>query len=114
MSCSPVSVRSGAIPIEYLPYLALDIQSSKKWPSLGRALNVDDPYLAGIQEDEEEDYERCYKMLKRWHQQSDALFEDLAKALAKYKLGNIGTQYCYEENDPPTQKYQDVSGKLAA
>ncbi|XP_020608712.1 uncharacterized protein LOC110047308 isoform X2 [Orbicella faveolata] len=108
-------VRSGAIPIEYLPYLALDIQSSKGRNSLGRTLGVDDSTLSGIDKDHDEDYERCYKMLKRWHQQSGtALFKDLAEALKECDLCDIATQYCYEENDLPTQKNQVVSGKLKA
>jgi len=112
---SSEKVRSGAIPIQYLPYLALDIQSSNGRKSIGRALGVDDSSLCGIDKDHDEDYERCYKMLKRWHQQSGtALYKDLAEALKECNLYDIATQYCYAEKDPPTQKYQVVSGKLKA
>jgi len=73
---------------------------------------VDDSSLCGIDKDHDEDYERCYKMLKRWHQQSGtALYKDLAEALKECNLYDIATQYCYAEKDPPTQKYQVVSGK---
>lgn len=72
---------------------------------------MDDSYLTGVGKDEEEDYERCYKMLKLWHQQSgSALYDKLEKALKTFDLRDIATNYCYEENDPPTQKYQEISG----
>ena len=71
--------------------------------------------MSGIEIDHDEDYERCYKMLKHWQQQSGtALYSELAKALEEVDLCDIRTKYCYEENDPPTQKYQKISGKLAA
>ena len=75
---------------------------------------MDDSYLSGIDEDHDEDYERCYKMLKHWHQQSGtALFKDLAKVLKGCDLHDIAQNYCYEENDPPIRKDQKVSGKPA-
>ena len=81
------------------------------WTSLGRDLDVDESYLSGVSKDQDEDYERCYKMLKRWHQQSgSALYDKLEEALKMFDLCDIATKYCYEENDPPTQKYQKISG----
>ena len=68
-------------------------------------------YLSGVSKDYDEDYERYYKMLKLWHQQSgSALYDKLEKALKSLDLCDIATMYCYQENDPPTQKNQKISG----
>lgn len=75
---------------------------------------MNESFLNGIREDHDEDYERCYKMLKQWYQQSGtAPFKDLAEALDKQDLCNIARQYCYEENVPPVNSHQKVSGKPA-
>ena len=103
-------VRPGNVPLKWLPYLALDIQasSSKKWKFVGSTLLISEADLNGIESDNDEEYERGYKMLVKWYQQSSASFKDLADALEKEELSRIREDYCILEHDPPTQKIVPV------
>ena len=101
--------------MEWLPYIAADIQASplKKWKFLGSSLQLSKADLNGIESDNDEEYERCYKMLAKWYKQSSApSFKDLADALEEEKLYEIRENYCVLGHDPPTQKIVQHVGKL--
>lgn len=106
-------VRSGRVPVQYLSYLALDIQGQVAWKSFGHSL-LNDPELNGIEKDNDEVYERCYKMLKRCHQSGIATYKDLADALQDHGLDSIREEYCLEGHDPPTRPYPVNLSKLSA
>ncbi|KAL9956246.1 hypothetical protein ACROYT_G037696 [Oculina patagonica] len=102
---SSEQVRSGAVPLEYLPYLALDIQGKVKWEIFGRSLGLTEADLNSIKHDNDEEYERYYKMLVMCYQQKGgASYKVLTKALQDHKLHSIREDYCLEEHDPPTRK----------
>ena len=54
--------------LKYLPYLALDMQEDKASEMFWRSLGLTDGDINGIKKDNDEDYERCYKVLKTWWQ----------------------------------------------
>ena len=97
-------VRSGNIPPEWFPYLALDIQGNMKWRRLGNSLDLSNAELNGIEQDNDEEYERSYKMLKTWWQKGAASYEKLAFALRKHELEDIRRDFCLMECTPPLKK----------
>ena len=97
-------VRMGNIPLEWFPYLALDIQGDMEWKKLGKSLDLSDAELNGIEIDNREEYERSYKMLKTWWQKGAASYEKLAFALRKHELEDIRRDFCLMECTPPLKK----------
>lgn len=106
-------VRSGAIPLTYLPYLALDIVADGDWRSIGGSLGLSQGDLNCIESDNDERYERCYKILTAWHQSGNASYKVLADVLQQHSLDAIRENYCLEEHEPPTEKTVPLS-KLPA
>lgn len=95
-------MRSGKFCLKDLPYLALDIQDTTKWNVIRTELGVPGGELSGINDD----YERCYMMLKTWLVQygEEASYEKLAGVLQKLELSAIRTNYCLKGNHPPSQE----------
>ena len=74
------------------------------WKKLGRTLGLRDGYLNGIEADNNEVYERCYKMLTGWLDNlQDPSYERMALALKDADLMDIRNSYCIMENIPPTE-----------
>ena len=94
----------GNVPLEWFPYLALDIQGDMEWKKLGKSLDLSDAELNGIEIDNDEEYERSYKMLKTWWQKGAASYEKLAFALRKHELEDIRRDFCLMECTPPLKK----------
>ena len=94
----------GNIPLEWFPYLALDIQGDMEWKKLGKSLDLSDAELNGIEIDNDEEYERSYKMLKTWWQKGAASYEKLAFALRKHELEDIRRDFCLMECTPPLKE----------
>lgn len=97
-------VRMGNIPLEWFPYLALDIQGDMEWKKLGKSLDLSDAELNGIEIDNREEYERSYKMLKTWWQKGAASYDKLAFALRKHDLEEIRRDFCLMECTPPLKE----------
>lgn len=99
-------LRSGQFCSKDLPYLALDIQATKKWNVIRTELDVSDGELSGI----DDDYERCYMMIKIWLNKNGkrASYEKLAEVLKRVGLSAIRTNYCLEGNHPPSQEIEDI------
>ena len=93
--------------LKYLPYLALDMQEDKASEMFWRSLGLTDGDINGIKKDNDEDYERCYKVLKTWWQR-DGTCVNLAKALKKHEYTATFEKYCLKKHDPPTGKTEEL------
>lgn len=105
-------IRMGNIPLEWFPYLALDIQGDMEWKKLGKSLDLSDAELNGIEIDNDEEYERSYKMLKTWWQKGAASYDKLASALRKHDLEEIRRDFCLMECTPPLKEVVNLPGNL--
>ena len=94
----------GNIPLEWFPYLALDIQGNMNWKMLGLSLNLSVAELNGIEIDHGENYERIYMMLKTWWKTGAASYDKLAFALRKHGLELIRRNFCLMECTPPLKE----------
>nr|AOW69254.1 hypothetical protein [Calliactis polypus] len=87
---------AGSIPTDKLVCLACDI--GDKWKAVGRCLGLSDADLDEIEVDEEQLYERCYAVLKRWTEMygSSANYEVLSAALVHpaVQMGGLAWKYC--------------------
>ena len=92
---------------KYLPYLALDMQEDKASEMFWRSLGLTDGDINGIKKDNDEDYERCYKVLKTWWQR-DGTNVNLAKALKKHEYTATFEKYCPKKHDPPAGKPEEL------
>ena len=75
-----------------------------QWKTFGKSLNLTEADIQSIDKDNNEDYERYYKMLKTWWQRGDASHDSLAFALQQHDLGWLRDEYCLTEKDPPVKK----------
>ncbi|CAH3040190.1 unnamed protein product [Pocillopora meandrina] len=105
-------IRSGNIPPEWFPYLALDIQGNMKWRRLGNSLDLSNAELNGIEQDNDEEYERSYKMLITWWQKGAASYDKLASALKEHNLGEICRDYCLMGHTPLLKEDVKLPGNL--
>ena len=94
----------GNIPLEWFPYLALEIQGNADWKMLGLSLKLSFAELNGIEIDNDEEYERIYMMLKTWWKTGAASYDKLAFALRKHGLEMIFENFCRMEYTPPLKK----------
>lgn len=94
-------VRLGQFPSEDLPYLALDLLNEGSWERIATHLRV----LVLSSDEESDDYERCYKMLKTWlNKGRGASYEELAGALKNLRMQSILGNYCLEGHHPPLRE----------
>lgn len=108
-----VRVRMGKVPPEWFPYLALDImEGNVRWKTFGKSLNLTDADIQSIDKDNNEEYERYYKMLKTWWQRGAASFYNLAFALKEDELESIRDDYCLMKQDPPVKKKVELPRNL--
>lgn len=95
-------IKSGKIPNDNLPYLALDILTEGSWKDFGRCLKLSEGELKGFRSDHPEEYERCYYTLKTWRQR-DGAYVTLANALKEHDLIDLFEKYCLKGRVPPTK-----------
>lgn len=109
---STEKIRSGKVPPEWFPYLALDMEGNVQWKTFGKSLNLTDADIQSIEKDNNEEYERYYKMLIAWWQRGDASYHNLAFALRQHDLNLIRDDYCLMKQDPPVKKNVELPRNL--
>lgn len=91
-----VTVKTGSPSLKELRELAYDI--GRPWKILGRLLNVDEPKLVGIDEENRQFVEKAYQMLLSWkHGNADAAtYQVLYEALSDKQVGrsDLAKTYC--------------------
>lgn len=109
LDCPKPPIRSEGPSNDDLQRLAGEIGDC--WKKLGRQLQLNEPQLTGIDREEVEIYEKCYRMLIKWTQtySSDADFKTLARALEHNLVlrKDLASKFCYIAKDF-SQHCQDV------
>lgn len=106
------SLKSGRPSCTELQDLANEIQDS--WQQIGRRLKLCEENLSSINFEEENVYEKSYRMLRKWTEafHDSANYGTLAQALEHELVnrGDLALKYCYTKH--PAETPQGVSQSL--
>ena len=84
------------------------MEGNVQWKEIGKSLHLTDADINSIDKDNNEEYERYYKMLKTWWQRGDASYDNLVFAVRKHDLQLIYDNYCLMEQNPPVKKVMEL------